>query len=95
FTGHDGPTINVIPNPFNMQVAIEVDSSVSGELMIDVYSVTGRKIRSLFDGSISPGSRVFTWNGRDNDGKRLPSGVYMCRVESGGEVSTVRMVLVR
>lgn len=61
---------------------------------IAVYDVGGRKVRTLFEPSGSLGARSRTWNGQGDRGEVLPRGVYFLKLESGGERTTKKLVLV-
>jgi hypothetical protein len=60
-----------------------------------VYDVAGRCVKTLIDGVMDPGRHVVTWNGRNDGGQGVASGVYFLRMEALGAVDTRRIVLVR
>ncbi len=93
------PTLRCFPNPFNPRITIEVDltksSTVSTETIIEIFDLRGRKIRQLFQGNLTAGKRHgLTWNGQDDDGRSLSSGVYLVKVQRGelGAVQKVSLV---
>jgi hypothetical protein len=57
--------------------------------------VVGRRVRSLYDGPAATGRHSLGWDGRDDTGRRLPSGVYFARLSLGDETRTRRLVLTR
>jgi hypothetical protein len=63
---------------------------------VTIHDVTGRLVRSLYDGSLV-GSRIYTtrWDGTDNDGRPLSAGVYFTRLEAGTFLDTNKIVLLR
>jgi flagellar hook assembly protein FlgD len=62
---------------------------------LDVFDSTGRRIRTLFQKTFDPGRHSVVWDGMDDGGHRLPSGVYHCRVVSGTASRSVTLVQVR
>jgi hypothetical protein len=95
-----GPLVGrafVTPNPFNPQTSLKFevggDQAVSSEVVI--FDLRGRSIRSLFRGQLSPGPQTMVWNGRDDRGRSLGSGIYLVRVKVGQETRTVKMTLAR
>ncbi len=89
-TGADRPiaaTLTTFPNPFYLSggpatVRYEVDRS--GDVGLALYDVRGRKVRTLVDGVHSQGTFITTWDGTDDEGRRVASGVYFCRMTTGG-----------
>jgi hypothetical protein len=82
------------PNPFNPETTIRFEAATGGErARLAVYDAEGRLVRTLFDGMAGPGPETVTWDGRDDAGRRLASGVYYCRLASGGSSATRAMVL--
>ncbi|MDM7926417.1 MAG: PQQ-binding-like beta-propeller repeat protein [bacterium] len=76
------------PNPFNPETTIEYRLPESGTVNLGILSVTGRCVAVLVNGRSEKGSRQVRWNGTDDGGVRVPSGVYLCRIraEIGGNV---------
>jgi len=87
----------VVPNPFNPQTSVKFEvggiQAVNSEVVI--YDLRGREIRNLFRGVLEPGPQTMVWNGRDNGGRNLASGVYLALVRVAGEARTVKMTLAR
>jgi hypothetical protein len=83
------------PNPFHGSTAIAYRMPADGPLRIEVFSPTGRRVATLFDGEQAAGSHVATWDGRGHDGTRVASGVYFCRVEAQGLTRTIKVSLLR
>jgi len=86
------------PNPFNplTSLRIEVPPGSGGEpsrIELTVYGQRGGLVRRLFDGFAEPGVHLFTWDGRDERGGKVPSGIYLAVLRSGGETKTVKMLL--
>ncbi len=83
------------PNPFNPETTIgfSVPSDMNAELA--VYNVRGQKIKTLFDGRAQKGNNSVTWNGTDESGKNVSSGVYFYRLNADSKVMTQKMVLMK
>jgi hypothetical protein len=60
-----------------------------------VFDIRGRAVRRLFDGPLLPGPQQVIWNGRDDRGRNLGSGVYLARVLVGSEMRAVKMTLAK
>ncbi len=83
------------PNPFNSQTTIYYNLTRDGDISITIYNIVGQKVRALFYGYQKSGQRQITWNGRDDQERDLPSGIYFYRIETDGWSDTKRMVLLR
>jgi len=68
------------PNPFNMSTSLRYFTAKAANIEIELFDVRGRKVRSLYSGMAEPGSHVARWDGRDDFGKVLSSGVYLARM---------------
>ena len=80
------------PNPFNAETAIEA-STLSARARIDILNLQGQKVRSL---PLTPGSNRVMWDGTDDSGRQVASGVYIYRLQEGAQTrSTRRMALIR
>jgi hypothetical protein len=85
------------PNPFNPTTRIEfvVPEGGAQRVTIAVFDVTGARVKTLVDGTRTPGAHVTEWDGRDNNGRPVGSGVYFCRLQAEGAVLTRKMVLLK
>ena len=84
------------PNPFNPTTVIAYDLPQSGSVDLRVYDVTGRLVRVLEDGvQREPGTHTRSWDGCDDDGVSVASGVYFCEMSANGETVRGRMVLLK
>jgi len=75
----------VHPNPFNPCATIDFAVPIEGAVHLRVHDVAGRLVRTLVDGEMEPGEYVTTWDGTDEARARVASGVYMLRLEVGGQ----------
>jgi len=83
------------PNPFNPSTEIEVRLPEAMDVELSVYDTGGRLVARLFSGEDGPGVRRYRWDGRDELGRAVPSGVYFYRLRAGKQVLSRKMVLVR
>jgi len=86
------------PNPFNPSTTIQFDvpeGHPSVPVSLSIYDLRGRLVKILVDAPRGSGSYEVHWDGRDNKGQRVSSGVYMYRIVTGDFVSTRKMILVR
>jgi len=83
------------PNPFNPETTIRFHIPQAGPLSLRIYNIAGQLIRELADGHREAGSYEVRWDGRDNRGQEVVSGVYFCRMSSGDFGKTIKMVLAR
>ena len=83
------------PNPFNPRTTVHFTLARAGDAELVIYDATGRSVRRLFDGALPAGSHAIAWNGDDDGGRTLASGVYFMRAASGGTVSMQRLVLLK
>jgi flagellar hook assembly protein FlgD len=89
------------PNPFNPETRIEfgIRNSEFGNVpvLMEIYNIRGQLVRTLLDGSREFGDGVHSvvWDGRDDDGMQVSSGVYLYRMTAGEYQSVRRMLLVK
>ncbi len=83
------------PNPFNPNTVIRFDVPVRARVKIAVYDVNGRLVNTLIDKIFDRGGSETAWDGRDESGKAVASGVYFCRMEAEGFATTRKIVLLR
>jgi len=65
------------PNPFNSETRIDYVISEPGFVAVRVYNAVGQEVRTLLENRLSTGAHLITWDGKDNDGKLLGTGVYI------------------
>ncbi len=83
------------PNPFNPSTIIEFNIPTAGEYELVVYDILGRKVRVLSGGFHPGGAGSVTWNGDDQSGQPVPSGIYFSRLRGQGFESTCKMTLMK
>jgi len=83
------------PNPFNPSTIINYSITKPGEVSLAVYDVLGRKVVDLLNGSQKAGTYQVTWNGLNNNGQKVNSGVYFYTITAGDFVQTRKMMLLK
>ena len=83
------------PNPFNPTTTIRFDMPKEVRTTIRVYDLLGREVRTLTDRSYGPGTHSVVWDGKDEQGKLLPSGEYFVRMQAGDFVAVRKVLLLK
>ena len=83
------------PNPFNPQTTIGFTLAQSEHVRIDIVNVLGRTVRTLMNETVGAGRHSVVWDAADDGGTRVPSGIYLYRIEAGDFVQTKSMTLVK
>jgi hypothetical protein len=83
------------PNPFHTETEIAYALPVATHVTIEIYSVTGRRVRTLFEERTEPGGHRIVWNGRDDAGKEAPAGLYYIRLSTSKERIVRSVTLIR
>jgi hypothetical protein len=83
------------PNPFNPETRIDFELPQSCRVELSVYNLLGRRVRILADGDYSAGSHTVTWDGSDDSGSAVSSGVYFYRLTASGISETRKMLLMK
>ncbi|MCP4582068.1 MAG: T9SS type A sorting domain-containing protein [candidate division Zixibacteria bacterium] len=83
------------PNPFNAGTSIEYSIKTESHVVLVVYDILGQEIATLVNKFQTPGHHNITWDGRDNSGNILASGMYFYRITTNGSSKSKRMVLLK
>ncbi|MFO7607569.1 MAG: FlgD immunoglobulin-like domain containing protein [Candidatus Krumholzibacteriia bacterium] len=83
------------PNPFNPLTRITFAVDRDGPAVLAVYDVQGRLVRRLAVGTVATGEHTVVWDGSDDGGRRVGSGVYFARLAAGGQVVQHKMVMLK
>lgn len=81
------------PNPFNPSTVIRFDNASENFTSMQIFNSNGQLVRELMNRKLKPGSYTFNWDGRDNSGVTLSSGIYYCTLISGDYTKTFKMML--
>ncbi len=85
------------PNPFNPATRIQfgIPTGYNGPVELRIYNVKGQLVKTVFEGTRKPGVHEFQWNGLNDRGGQVSSGIYFCRFCAGDTRITRKMVLLR
>ena len=84
------------PNPSHAGLALAFDLAAEGDVSAAVYDASGRRVRTLLESGARPAGRnTLAWDGRDDGGSPLASGIYWIAVRAGGEQGARRAVILR
>jgi len=83
------------PNPFNPQTTVTYELATAGVVSVRVYDVNGRLVRTLVNRSVSAGEHAVAWDGLNDRGQRVSSGVYLLRLQAPGQGITKKIVMVK
>lgn len=83
------------PNPFNPKTEISFTLRESGRVRLAIYNLRGQRVRQLLDETRATGTHRLEWAGRDDNGRTMPSGVYLVRMQADGSNLSERLLLVK
>ena len=83
------------PNPFNPETSLRLALPTAGQVTLDIYNLLGQRVITLFDGPAQAGYLELRWNGRDQSGRQVGSGVYFYRMVAGDFQQVRKMVLLK
>jgi hypothetical protein len=83
------------PNPFNPVTNFQFTLSKSGHVKIDIFNIVGQRVRTLVDKDMKPGVYVADWDGKDENGNSVSSGIYFYRMQAGEFSNMKKMVLLK
>ena len=83
------------PNPFNPKTTIRFSLPDAGQARLFVFDVNGRQVATLIDEHLEAGEHTVDWNGRDDAGVRVSSGVYFYRLDAPDHTQTRKMLLLQ
>ncbi|MCD4652281.1 MAG: T9SS type A sorting domain-containing protein, partial [Candidatus Cloacimonetes bacterium] len=89
---------NNYPNPFNPETNICFTLSVEDSkapICLEIFNIKGQKVKSLKAGRVSAGNHTFIWQGRNNLGKPVSSGVYFYRLRTASQTQMRKMLLMK
>ena len=92
----DGPQLQQNwPNPFNSETVISWFLLRAGSVNVEVFALTGQRVAVLHQGPKNAGIHRVHWDGRDDQGRPLASGVYLYRLVTGENIQTRKLTLLR
>jgi flagellar hook assembly protein FlgD len=94
-TASVGLLLRTVPNPFRTTVGVRYHLPAGSKVRLAVYDVAGRRVRTLVDNERGPGWQSESWDGEDERGNEVPSGIYFTILEAGSAKVSRKCVLVR
>ena len=85
----------VYPNPFNNSVSISFEIPNSKNVNLSIFDMKGRNIRQMNLGVLSTGFHKVLWDGKNNFGNELPSGIYMAVLEVGAKINIQKISFIK
>jgi flagellar hook assembly protein FlgD len=82
------------PNPFSSETSIPLEIAQRGRVTLAIIDVRGYRVKTLVSSVLEPGSAIIQWDGTDNNGNKLPRGIYFCRLTSENASETKRLILI-
>jgi hypothetical protein len=86
---------NNYPNPFNPETIIEYKVPKTGQVKMAIYNVLGQNVRTLVDAHQPAGTYTVMWDGTDNSGHKLASGLYFYQLIGENALITKKMILIK
>jgi hypothetical protein len=83
------------PNPFNPRTTLSFSVAEAGPVSLLVYDTRGALLRRLVDGTMAPGFYERAWDGRDDAGRLMATGVYLARLQTGRTAQSRKLVLLK
>ena len=83
------------PNPFNSETVIRYQIPKSCHVIIKVYNTHGQEIKKLIDEEINVGYYQISWDGKDNRGRKVPTGVYLYRIKTETYIDVKKMIMIQ
>jgi hypothetical protein len=83
------------PNPFNPETNIAFSMKEAGPVAVEVYNVKGQLVRTLVNDVKAAGNHTVVWNGKDNNGRSVSSGIYYYKMNAGKYSSTKKMIMMK
>lgn len=83
------------PNPFNPSTKIQFELPKAGHIRLSIYNVLGQVVRTLYDDKLPAGKHSVIFDGRDDNGSTIASGIYFYRLETGNFTQSKKMILLK
>jgi uncharacterized delta-60 repeat protein len=87
--------VQAFPNPTRGETTFRFRLDHEDIVSVEVFDITGRRVRRLFDGPLAPGAHTLLWDGRDGEGREIAPGVFFSRIANSAGVRTDKLIRVR
>ncbi len=84
-----------MPNPMIGKTNIDYQVGINGRVKLAIYSLSGRVVKTLVDGTKKAGIYKAVWNGRDDTGNRVVAGIYICKLVNGGKMISKKITVIK
>jgi predicted glutamine amidotransferase len=88
-------TVQNAPNPFIDETSIIVKLTSDSNFSLTIYNVKGQKVVELFEGNRKAGKHAFLWDGRDEKGNRVSTGIYFSKIRNGNQAVINKMLVIK
>ena len=88
-------TVNNYPNPFNPETTIKMSIPKATDINLSVYNLKGQLVKTIVDDFLTAGDHSYVWDGKDQNGTNVSSGIYFYKVESDSQTINKRMILLK
>jgi hypothetical protein len=88
-------SLNNYPNPFNPKTSIQFNLPEDTNIDLSIFNVKGQKIKTLISDNYAEGTHKIEWNGSDDSGKAVSSGIYYYRLKTGSKIESRKMILLK
>ena len=85
----------IYPNPFNLTAVISYNLPATSQVSLNVYNIMGQKVKTLVDAFEAAGNKTVTWNGTNQSGENVASGLYFLRLETASGTAVKRATLLK
>lgn len=83
------------PNPFNPETTIQYSLLQESKVELNIYNIKGQKVKTLVNETLESGNHTVIWNGTDNNGKSVSSGIYFYKMKTDNHEETKKMILMK
>ena len=87
--------MNLYPNPFNPTLTIQYNLDIQQDVVIDIYNILGQKVNQLLDQEMMPGYHSIQWNGVNDQGVPVGSGIYLVKISSENKSYLGKVTLIK
>jgi hypothetical protein len=88
-------TFRAHPNPFNPRSTLTCELATAGPVTLSILDLSGRRVATLYEGRREAGELRLDWDGRDDAGHSLPTGVYLARLDTAVESQGIKLLLLK
>jgi flagellar hook assembly protein FlgD len=88
-------TSKIYPNPFNPETTISFNNPKQGMVNLSIYNLKGQLVKILLDEETSAGTHSLIWNGKDERGMSVASGIYFTKIKTDNDIHLKKMLLMK